>query len=327
MLHSYSFSNFQSFRGSAEVSLLINNKAPSRGWEARSKGGKRLSTAIAMVGANGAGKTAALKPIVFAAWFISDSFSSPPGDLIPLTPHFAAINEPTEIEVIAEDDEGIAWRYVLKATKERVLHEALYRKNVGFKYVFLRDWDDEKREYQVKQQGFGLAPSEAKKVRPNASLISTALQYGIELAQHITSFLLVSNVNFMGRTHFQPAMVREVATHLSADEPLRQKLVALLTSWDLGLSDVQISQIDIPGEDGKTAKAWIPIGVHITREGNAAALLMEEESSGTQSAFVLENLIGQVLANFTKSSAPADSGSPKSDAPAAPQTKVTENAK
>ena len=47
----------------------------------------------------------------------------------------------------------------------------------------------------------------------------------------------------------------------------------------------------------------------------------------TQSAFVLENLIGQVLANFTKSSAPANSGSPKSDAPAAPQTKPTEKAK
>ncbi|MEP6884786.1 MAG: outer membrane lipid asymmetry maintenance protein MlaD [Gammaproteobacteria bacterium] len=47
----------------------------------------------------------------------------------------------------------------------------------------------------------------------------------------------------------------------------------------------------------------------------------------TQSAFVLESLIGQVLANFTKSSKPPDSDTPKADAPAAPQTKATEKAK
>ena len=46
----------------------------------------------------------------------------------------------------------------------------------------------------------------------------------------------------------------------------------------------------------------------------------------TQSAFVLENMIGQVLANFTKSSTAADSGN-KAGAPAAPETKTTEKTK
>ncbi len=47
----------------------------------------------------------------------------------------------------------------------------------------------------------------------------------------------------------------------------------------------------------------------------------------TQSAFVLENLIGQVLANFTKSAASSDSSNSKAGAPAPTATKSTEKAK
>jgi len=44
----------------------------------------------------------------------------------------------------------------------------------------------------------------------------------------------------------------------------------------------------------------------------------------TQSAFVLENLIGQVLANFAKSAGQSDSGKSKADAPAAAEPKAKE---
>lgn len=47
----------------------------------------------------------------------------------------------------------------------------------------------------------------------------------------------------------------------------------------------------------------------------------------TQSAFVLENLIGQVLANFTKSTASSDSSNSNAGAPATTGTKSTEQAK
>ncbi len=66
--------------------------------------------------------------------------------------------------------------------------------------------------------------------------------------------------------------------------------------------------------------------IGITAGGADTYLKDGSQIDFTQSAFVLENLIGQVLANFTKSSAPADSSTPKPDAPA-PQTKATEKAK
>ncbi len=47
----------------------------------------------------------------------------------------------------------------------------------------------------------------------------------------------------------------------------------------------------------------------------------------TQSAFVLENLIGQVLANFTRSAGQSDSGKSNTDAAATTQPKPAEKAK
>lgn len=49
-------------------------------------------------------------------------------------------------------------------------------KRYCFSYVFVRDWNEAANSYTVKQQDFGLVSQEAKRVRQNASLISTAAQ-------------------------------------------------------------------------------------------------------------------------------------------------------
>jgi len=67
--------------------------------------------------------------------------------------------------------------------------------------------------------------------------------------------------------------------------------------------------------------------IGITAGGADTYLKDGSQVDFTQSAFVLENLIGQVLANFTKSSAAPDSGNAKAGASAAPETKTTEKAK
>lgn len=295
MLHSYAFTNFQSFRERAEVSLVLNNKTPERGWEQVSPGGQRLSTAVAIMGANGAGKTAALKPLAFAAWFISQSFGVAPESPIPILPHFGAKNEPSEIEVESEDATGVAWRYKLRATPQRVLHESLYRKRDRFGYVFLRDWDNATDSYVIKQQGFGLAATEARKVRPNASLISTAAQYGVELASYLLSFRLATNVNVMGRQTFQTGHIRPATQFFAENDNLRKQMADLLTKWDLGLSDVSVRELEIPASEGKVTKTWVSMGVHKTRDGVLVDLPMEQESSGTQSAYVLLSRLLNIL--------------------------------
>src|SRR5690606_23609624 len=117
---------------------------------------------------------------------------------IPLTQHFAATGESSEFEVTADFD-GKLWRYVLRCTPERVLHEALYVKRERFGYVFVRDWEESSSSYSVKQQDFGMAAQEHRKVRPNASSISTAAPDGVELAQKMASAPVLTNVNILGR--------------------------------------------------------------------------------------------------------------------------------
>jgi len=289
MLHSYAFKNFQSFADRAEVSLRLNDKAPVHGWQARSIGGQRLSTALAVMGSNGAGKTIALKPLVFAAWFVASSFDAPPDAEIPLQPHFApADDKPTEIEVEAEDAQGVLWRYVLHATQKRVVHESLHRMVKKFNYVFTRDLNDAGDGYIIKQQGFGMPAAEALKVRPNASLISTARQYGVETAEHLARFVLATNVDILGRTKYEGTQLTKAAELFANNPALREQMVALLKSWDLGLSDVVLHELSSPSPDGATtSKFWTPFGVHTTRDGVVHPLHFLNESSGTQTAFVL----------------------------------------
>jgi phospholipid/cholesterol/gamma-HCH transport system substrate-binding protein len=60
--------------------------------------------------------------------------------------------------------------------------------------------------------------------------------------------------------------------------------------------------------------------IGVTAGGADTFLKDKDQIDFTQSAFVLENLIGQVLANFTKAT-------PKADAPANPEPKPTEKTK
>lgn len=67
--------------------------------------------------------------------------------------------------------------------------------------------------------------------------------------------------------------------------------------------------------------------IGLTAGGAETYLKDKDQIDFTQSAFVLENLIGQVLANFAKSGGQSDSGKSKADAPAAAEPKATEKTK
>jgi hypothetical protein len=252
---------------------------------------------MAVVGANGSGKTALLKPLVFLAWFLKSSFQAPADAPIPVTPHFSARDEATEMTVEAEDSDGVLWRYVVRLTSERVLHEALYQQKVkGFSYVFVREWDAEARTYEVRQQGFGMAPAEARKVRENASLVATAAQYGVPLALRLQSLHVQSNVVAGGRLTFRAESdLPAAAKYFAGDETAREHMVALLKAWDLGLSDVDLQEISSQQAGQEAVKFWFPFGVHTDRQGRSQHLTFLEESSGTQSAFVLLSRLLPVL--------------------------------
>lgn len=295
MLHKYAFSNFQSFRERTEVSWLLDGKVPPAVWSGAASSGERVSTVMAVIGANASGKTALLKPILFLHWFITQSFAMEPTAPLPLTSHAAARGEHSEFEVEA-DFEGRLWRYTLRCTRERVLHEALYAKHERMRYVFVREWNEKKQSYDVKQQDFDFAPSEARKARPNASLIATAAQYGVPLAQRMLESLVSTNINEFGRLTNDLSQLVTSAAYFANDETRRQLLVQLLGSWDLGLSDVQIRAHEVTNSDGQTIKLWLPFGLHNAANNESFELPFSVESSGTQGAFILLSRLLPALA-------------------------------
>jgi len=284
VLHNYAFSNFQSFRERTEIDFTQSKKVAFTDWMTDAPTGERVSKLMAVIGPNASGKTALIKPAAFLAWFICHSFQGKPEAGIPLTQHFAATGEPSEFEVTADFD-GKLWRYVLRCTPERVLHEALYVKRERFGYVFVRDWDESSSSYSVKQQDFGMAAQEARKVRPNASLISTAAQYGVPLAQKIASAHVMTNVNIMGRIPMGEQALAVAARHFSENTPQRVHMERLLSNWDLGLSGVDLLEVPVNNPQEPNQKVWMPFGKHRIAD-KAYTLPFVYESSGTQAAFV-----------------------------------------
>lgn len=293
MLHSYAISNFQSFRERVEVDLTINRKVELTDWMTVSPSGERLSKLMAVIGPNGSGKTALLNPIVFISWFVANSFQTPPDAAIPVTPHAAASDEPTELECTVDFD-GKLWRYVLRCTPERVLHEALYQKRERFSYVFIRDWDATANAYVVKQQDFGLAPQEARKVRPNVSLIAWAAQFGVPLAVRMASSNVSTNVNVLGRVPMGSQDVQVAAQHFSSRPDQRKRMEQLLSAWDLGLSGVELMELPVNNPQDPIQKVWVPFGKHKNKT-TEFQLPFALESSGTQGAFVLLSRLLQTL--------------------------------
>lgn len=282
MIHYYAFSNYQSFLDKAVVSFVQSPKVSPARWCLEDSTGAMVSTALAIFGANAAGKTAALKALGFLHWFMNDSFQHEPDEDMPLSPHFAAKDKPIEFEAEFGHD-GELYRYELSLTPSRVLREALYRKKIRFSYLFERVWSDEDGAYQIKQSGFGLKPSEAQKVRQNASLISTAAQYGADVS--FCRLLSSSNVWKRGRRPIDVDLVENASRYYADNRhgDVRDRMEATLRSWDLGLSGVRL--VKKPGTDDY--EAW---GVHEV-DGEEHLLPFWEESSGTRAAFVMLRFI------------------------------------
>jgi uncharacterized protein len=299
MLLSYSFSNFHSFAETTKVSFVLNQRDTVHGWDRTSPSGERVTTAMAVLGANGAGKSNLVRVGPFLAWFVSNSFSLQPDEPLNFMPHLANSGSTSEFEVELDAHDGVRWLYQLRTSHVRVEREALYRRSIDtgarFSYVFERDWNG--KDYDVKQQGFGLADAEAAKVRPNVSLISWGKQYGAEMAIQVASLRLFSNLSVSLIGTLEDASLLSAAEFFGLNKQLQTQLRSLLRMWDLGLSDVRIhtSELQLPGDVAKK-RIWYPMGVHESK-GHKFELPFAAESRGTQTAFRLLRHVLPALAD------------------------------
>lgn len=292
MIKNLSFRNFYSFADEAVIDFGLGKKPTPSGYDIQVNG-ERYNKAVAVVGANGSGKTQLLKPLAFLRWFVAESFlGMAPDHAIPFIPHQLHKDKATyfELEFMLK---GVDYRYQLELTPEAIVSEALYEKTSSqFSYLFKR----EKAEhgYHFRHKGFPFTKAQAEKLRGNASLLAAAHSYDVAEAQPFVEFFkrIESNVISSGRQHFQHGAVIGAAGQFQQEPELRKQMSEAMGKFDLGLNSVEIRELTGSDETGKEEKFFIPFGMHKTDDGQSFELPFFEESSGTQSAFVL---LGPIL--------------------------------
>lgn len=296
MLRKLRIKNFYSIYEPLEISLMHSAHSCGDYRTIKTLDDKAASKLVALVGANGSGKTNILKSLAFLQWFVGHSFSRlEPDDLIPVASHFLGRDEPSEFHVEFEYL-GHTWRYDLVVTSERILHEALYRQNIRFVYVFKRDWQEQEQNYAIRlKDEFDFSITQAKKTRQNCSLISAAAQHNQSLAVQLTQINMASNLTGIGRYGLGAFdQVLNAAELFFTNRNAQKKMQELLRRWDLGLSDVTIRKEKRTNDHGESRTFFIPWGCHEV-DGQVFELIMFNESSGTQSAFALLSKILPIL--------------------------------
>jgi len=276
--------------------MLANKQVPESNNLISLEDGQRASKVMVVLGHNASGKTKLLMPLAFMSWFISRSFQdiAPDAD-IPIEPHLASDSDviicEVEFTLSLANKENI-YRYELELTRTQVNRETLYVKDKRFKYVFVREWNEEKKQYQVKQQGFGFNPTEAKKVRKNASLIATAAQYGVAFAEELTGFSdrIATNVTMAGKRYFDKGVLGESTLFYSENPHFLEKLNTNIRRLDFAIEEISIKTMTLPD----SSEGLVPICSHQSN-GNNFSLPLANESSGTRAAYSIFCYILPVL--------------------------------
>lgn len=296
MIKWYRFKNFYSFKDEQLVDLTLKaNSSVSSLDQLRLD--TRITKVLAVMGANGSGKSNMLKPLAFLNWFCSESFKSMDNsDYLPIYPHICNKNEPSEIEVCFIDnriEEGkinhIEFKYLLKFNKKRVLHEELkYKSSKFFSSVFYRKYDESTSLYKVKSAGHNFTLSELKTVPQNASAISYFRRKGNNIiadAMHYIFYSIENNLNVFGKSNFNYGKVLKATECYNEEPEVFEKAKKYLTRMDFGLDDIIIKTEDIiDKKTGESEKKVLPYGVH-THEGETFEIPFIMESTGTQACY------------------------------------------
>ena len=295
------FSNFYSYAEETEISFELGKKPAASYYDIEVSPDRRLNKVVAVMGANGSGKTNLIHSISFLSWFISESYlGAGPDEEISYSAHaLSEEREPTRFELTFLHS-GEEYQYRLELCKGVVRHESLHHKTSHlFSYVFSRDLEAKGNSsaYIYKQKGFGFDAAQAKQVRSNASLIAAAYSYDVPLATELARYFTRYECNMF---HAEKQLLQRFLTVLKAGEmfakedKLRAKMEPLMCEFDLGIDSIIIEESTTQSGYGSNVRMYMPIATHIM-DGQEFKLSFMEESSGTRSAFVLLARILTVL--------------------------------
>ncbi|MFA0412287.1 ATP/GTP-binding protein [Vibrio renipiscarius] len=312
MIVNYSFENFQSYKDVCDVDFSVTNKTPDSYYDYVSSSNKKVAKVMAVIGANGSGKSNLLKPLSFVAWFASTSFGDmKKGEKIPVIPHSLRENDSSKIKIDFilprwnnddQADTDIEFRYLLEVKDDHVLEETLkFKTSRQYSRVFERVYDKHSDSYNVKLNSV-LGPDIPKSILANAPRNCSLISYIDNLKESKDSpvceesniavvslvnhyfYRTFSNLTFQGRAHLVNNI--DSAIKFYSDYPEQFEFAKkLLKSYDMGIDDIVLEEtMLVNNRDGSKTKELLPFCIHKTEESEFQIPLFME-SSGTQSAF------------------------------------------
>ncbi len=303
MLLYFKFNNFYSFLNEAEVSFQLGKQATKSDYDFEietTQDNLRLNKVMAVLGANGSGKTQTLKALGFLLWFmVSSAKFIKSEEEIPLS-SFAHNHDNASFELgfLLENSQKIyeEYRYILVVNKKNVIEEKLYKKtSKQFSYIFIREIKNNQLIY--KNRNF-LAKNIADDIKANASLLSFASLFDNQLAMTICNqiYNYQSNVDVTGRVLYSQYNILEISQIFYDNKLLLKTAEKLLQDFDTGISKVSIKETLIMNSSTKQYEdKFIPYSTHNYGDNHSFELSFFEESNGTQSAFILLGLILPIL--------------------------------
>ena len=302
IITSISFQNFYSFKGKAKMDFLVNENAPHVNHFCFCDEGSRFSKVSSIYGANASGKTNLILGFEFLEWFVSHSFSYSSEGFKIFYPFARMKNEPSFFEVEFYID-NVFYKLSLEITSERVLSESLEsRRDKRLIKLYSRKYISSNHSYEFEAKNINLENNFIEKVRPNASIISTARQYNhpelTKVRSSWTSIYKKSRRLLFFEDELDLFSFNDASKFYHEHKEYFLKTKDFLKKADLGLSDIELKTKE--GEDSRGNKKlrFYPYGVH-KNKGKTFRIPFPMESGGTQHLY---NMLSFIFPALTKGS-------------------------
>ena len=277
MIHAIKIQNYQSIRDELILDFTVNKQAPQdQRYLKSSVPDARVAVIQAFVGANGSGKTTALRALSLVRWLILNSFRY--NDRTLPVKQFAGYGkalQPTNLEVTFEMKKDVHI-YKVSLTSDRIISEELLirtksEKKMTAKRLFLRKWNDESKKYNISDSGFGISePFWESGDLGKSSLIAVAKCW----ARSATNIEVEDNYRSYETTRWY------AMDYYKSHPKMRGLVEDDVKRYDLGIAGF--------GKDG----------TFVHKHGDSSfSLDFEQESSGTQQLLLIKRMIENVLAH------------------------------
>lgn len=321
MIIDFSIKNFRSFRDEQKLSFVASNydkDLPQNLIPMDLPGleGVKLLKAIALYGANAAGKSNVLMALSFLERFVSDSATElDEGDETGVEPFLFCPETPEEPAefVLRFLVEGVRYHFALVVDRQRVLYESLSAFPEGKERVWYeRSWDEQSESYEwspKKATGFKRDANIVGYTRQNALYLSTAAKWNNEQLAPIYRWFKIRLRFLRVNSDFPGLPPGHTAEFMQRGANQKNAVVRLLKHGDIGILSAKTTEHEIRRDDFpddfpeaviekiiKGKRLEVTLG-HRGAEGQEYALSWEDESSGTQKLFSLAGPWLDILEN------------------------------